>query len=114
MTDRIEKLKSEIVRDEAKIEKHLAEAERLKKNNAARRKKLAELESAEFLDFIRANGITFEQLMSLKKDIKSDSETVLEQNFETETAEANPDYFTESSLFDFAMPDDDYGESEDN
>lgn len=111
MTERIEKLKSEIVRDEAKIEKHLAEAERLKKNNAARRKKLAELESAEFLDFIRANGITFEQLMSLKKDIKSDSETVLQQNFETETAETDADIFSESSLFDFDFSND---ETEDN
>lgn len=114
MTEKIEKLKSEIVRDEAKIEKHLAEAERLKKNNAARRKKLAELESAEILDFIRVNGITFEQLMSLKKDIKSDSKTVMRQDSDTETAEANSDYFTESSLFDFAMPDDDYGENENN
>ena len=114
MSEKIEKLKSEIARDETKIEKHLAEAERLKKNNAARRKKLAELESAEILDFIRVNGITFEQLMSLKKDIKSDSETVLQQNFETETAEANSDYFTESNLFDFAVPDDDYGENEEN
>ena len=114
MTERIEKLKSEIARDEAKIEKHLAEAERLKKNNAARRKKLAELESAEILDFIRVNGITFEQLMSLKKDIKSDSGTVLKQNFETETAETNTDIFSEVSLFDFAGPDDDDGENEDN
>lgn len=114
MTERIEKLKSEIARDEAKIEKHLAEAERLKKNNAARRKKLAELESAEFLDFIRANGITFEQLMSLKKDIKFDSETDMRQDYETETAEADADIFSESSLFDFAVPDDDYGENEDN
>ena len=111
MTERIEKLKSEIARDEAKIEKHLAEAERLKKNNAARRKKLAELESAEFLDFIRANGITFEQLMSLKKEIKSDSETVMRQNSDTET---DTDIFSEGSLFDFAVPDDDYGENEDN
>lgn len=114
MTERIEKLKSEIARDEAKIEKHLAEAERLKKNNASRRKKLAELESAEILDFIRVNGITFEQLMSLKKDIKSDSETVMRQDSDTETAETDADYFSESSLFDFAVPDDDYGESEDN
>lgn len=114
MTERIEKLKSEIARNEAKIEKYLAEAERLKKNNAARRKKLAELESAEILDFIRVNGITFEQLMSLKKDIKSDSGTVLKQNFETETAETNTDIFSEVSLFDFAVPDDDYGENEDN
>ena len=114
MTDRIEKLKSEIARDETKIEKHLAEAERLKKNNAARRKKLAELESAEILDFIRVNGITFEQLMSLKKDIKSDSETVLQQNSDTETVETDTDIFSEGSLFDFAVPDEVYGENEDN
>lgn len=114
MTERIEKLKSEIARDEAKIEKHLAEAERLKKNNASRRKKLAELENAEFLDFIRENNITLEQLMSLKKDNKSDSGTVLKQNFETETAETNTDIFSEVSLFDFAVPDEDYSENEDN
>ena len=114
MTERIEKLKSEIAKNEAKIEKHLAEAERLKKNNAARRKKLAELESAEILDFIRENNITLEQLMSLKKDNKSDSETVLQQDFETETAETDTDIFSEVSLFDFAVPDDDYGENEDN
>ena len=111
MTERIEKLKSEIARDEAKIEKHLAEAERLKKNNAARRKKLAELESAEFLDFIKANGITFEQLMSLKKDNKSDSETDMRQDYETETVEADTDIFSENSLFDFDFSND---ETEDN
>ena len=111
MTERIEKLKSEIARDEAKIEKHLAEAERLKKNNAARRKKLAELESAEILDFIRENGITFEQLMSLKKDIKSDSETVLQQKSDTETVETDTDIFSENSLFDFDFSND---ETEDN
>lgn len=111
MSEKIEKLKFEIERDETKIEKHLAEAERLKKNNAARRKKLAELENAEFLDFIRENNITLEQLMSLNKDEDSNYETVMQQDCDTETVETDSDIFSENSLFDFDFSND---ETEDN